>query len=74
MIGDENDYMARGIQGICSVLLAFFAMGGAYMLFHNTFLMWKFGGGAVFLGSVRLCYRCARYAITGRGNINRDDF
>jgi len=36
--------------------------------------MLKFGGFAVLIGSARLCWRCARYAITGQGNVNRDDF
>jgi len=71
---DEEDYTARWIQGICAIFLAAFAIGGAYMLFNSTFLMLKFGGGAVFVGSVRLCWRCLHYAATGKGNINRDDF
>ncbi len=44
------------------------------MFWNSTFLMFKFGGGAVFVGCVRVCWRCARYAVTGQGNINRDNF
>jgi hypothetical protein len=71
---DETDIFGRWLQAICAVFLAFLAIGGAYMFWNSTFLMFKFGGGAVFVGCVRVCWRCARYAVTGQGNINRDNF
>jgi hypothetical protein len=71
---DEEDYAGRWIQGICAIFLAILAVGGGYMVLYSTFLMLKFGGFAVFAGCARLCWRCARYAITGRGNVNRESF
>ncbi len=69
---DEEDYAGRWIQGICAIFLALFAIVGGDMVLRSTFFMFKFGGIVVFCGSARLCWRCARYAITGQGNVNQD--
>ena len=71
---DETDYASHWIQGICAIFLALFAFGGVYMVLNSSFLMFRFGGLAVFLGSLRLCWRCFRYAVTGKNNVNRDDY
>jgi hypothetical protein len=71
---DEQDYSGRWLQGICAVFLGIGAVGGIYMVTHATFLMLMFGGIAATLGCIRVGWRCAYYAITGRRNINRDGF
>jgi hypothetical protein len=72
---DEVDYLGRWIQGFCAIFLALFALADAYMLWHTSFVFFYFlaGIGALF-GSVRLCWRCFWYAVTGKNNVNRDDF
>lgn len=74
MLWGEDDILGRWIQGIAALFLAVFTVGGVYMLIHATFFMLYFAGVPVLYGAVRLCYRCARYALTGRGNVNRDAF
>jgi hypothetical protein len=71
---DEHDHTARWIQGICGVFLAFFAIVAGYFVYSSLILMVMLGGVVVFIGSVRLSWRCLRYAITGKGNVNRDDY
>ena len=71
---DGQDYLGRPVQGISAQLLAVCAVGGIYMVTHATFIMVIFGGAAVAFGCIRVGWRCARYAITGRNNINRDDY
>lgn len=71
---DERDYTARWVQGICAVFLALFAAAGVYLIYTSTLLMVMIGGIVVVLGAIRLCWRCAVYAVTGRKNVNRDDY
>ncbi len=71
---DEQDYFSRSVQGVWAVLLAIGAVGGIYMVLHATFIMIFFGGIAATFACIRIGWRCARYAITGRNNINRDNF
>ena len=71
---DEQDYLSRWLQGISAVVLALGAVGGLYMVTHATLTMLMFGGVAATYGCIRIGWRCARYAITGRNNINRDNF
>jgi len=71
---DETDYTARWIQGICAIFLAIFAIGAAYVIYTSPFSIFMIGFLTAFFGAVTLCYRCIRYAITGRNNINRDDY
>jgi hypothetical protein len=71
---DEQDYLGRWVQGICAVILGMAAIGGIYMATHATPIMVRCGGIAATLGCIRVSWRCAGYAITGRNNINRDDF
>ena len=71
---DEKDYTARWVQGTCAIFLALFAIVAGYFVFTSPGFMVLIGGIAVFIGSVRLCWRCLHYAITGNGNVNRDDF
>ncbi|HEY4358012.1 MAG TPA: hypothetical protein VGN16_19855 [Acidobacteriaceae bacterium] len=71
---DEQDYTARWVQGISAVFLAAFTVGGVYLMFNAFSIMLLIGGIPVCLASTRLCWRCTRYAITGRGNVNRDSY
>lgn len=71
---DERDYTARWVQGISAVFLALFAAVGIYLIYSTTVFMLIIGGGVVVLGAIRLCWRCAAYAVTGRNNVNRDGY
>jgi hypothetical protein len=71
---DEQDYTARWVQGTCAVFLALFAVADAYFVISNFGLFYAIAGFTLFVGSVRLSWRCARYAVTGRGNVNRDGY
>ena len=71
---DERDYTARWIQGICAVFLAIFAVADAYFVISNFGLLYGIAGVTLFVASVRLAWRCARYAVTGRNNVNFDQF
>ena len=74
---DEQDHFSRWVQGICGVLSLAFA---AFIFFFSSdaILRSNYHTGyyrdGLGLGALYLAYRCLRYAITGRGNINRDDF
>ncbi len=71
---DERDYIARWIQGFCAVLLALFAVADAWFVISNFGLLYGISGVVLFIASVRVSWRCARYAVTGRNNINLDGF
>jgi hypothetical protein len=71
---DEQDYLGRWVQGICALILGLGALGGIYMMTRTTITAFRLGSGAATFGCIRISWRCARYAITGRNNINRDDF
>lgn len=71
---DERDYTARWIQAICAVFLALFAAADAWFVISNFGLLYGVSGTLLFFASVRVSWRCARYAVTGRNNINRDGF
>ena len=73
---DEKDYFGRWVQGVCAVVLGAVAVGGIIfiVLAGNTLTLLRSGIVAATLGCIGVGWRCARYAITGRNNINRDDF
>ena len=71
---DEHDYTARWIQGICAIFLALFAVGAAYIVYTTPFSILMFGFLTASFGSITLCWRCTRYALTGKNNVNRDDY
>jgi hypothetical protein len=73
-VWDEQDYFSRWVQGICALILGFGAVGGIYMMTHSTITMFRLGGVAATIGCIRVSWRCACYAITGRNSINRDEF
>jgi hypothetical protein len=71
---DETDYEGRWIQAICAAFLALFTVLGGYYVLNHLGLFIIFGGVPVIIGSARLSWRCAYYAVTGRNNINRDNY
>jgi hypothetical protein len=70
----EEDTLARWIQGICAIFLAIFSIIGAYIVIAHIGLFLLLGGIPVIYGSIRLCWRCTYYALTGKGNVNRDTY
>ena len=72
---DEQDRFGRCVQGICGLLL----LGVVIVM---GWLSWPWSHSSVSsaakdslaFGALYLAYRCLRYALTGRDNINRDDF
>jgi len=70
---DENDQFGRWVQLICGVLLALLCIGAAWFSFGNDYQTNRLCDG-VALTAGYVAYRCLRYALTGRDNINRDDF
>jgi len=72
---DQQDHFSRWVQTICGLLLLGFGvfMGSlSWPVSHyDNFSAWEDG---LAFGSLYLAYRCFRYALTGRDNINRDDF
>jgi hypothetical protein len=70
----EDDTEGRWLQGVCAVLLLPFALVALYLTIHATVLMYRLGGIGLGYYSVRLCWRCAYYAATGKNNVNRDDY
>ncbi len=74
MIGDENDSFARGVQGICAIVLLPLGLLIEYYTWTRPWGSYRYGSGAGGCGFLYVGYRCAAYALTGRGNINRDDF
>jgi len=72
-VWDEQDYFSRSIQGICALIFGFGAVEGIYMMTHTTSVGSRLSTALTF-GCIYAAWRCASYAITGRNNINRDDF
>ena len=71
----QDDYFARWFQAACALPLLAFGFVCLWFLIQNPFL------GVLFIvrdglgiGAFYLAYRCLRYAVTGKRNINRDDF
>jgi hypothetical protein len=73
-MNDGEDHFARWVQGLCAVPLILFVLVELYFLFSGSiFGIWIFVQGGLGVGSIYLTYRCLKYAITGRDNINRDE-
>jgi hypothetical protein len=71
---DEDDIEGRIIQGICAVFLALFALADGWVVFVHFGFFFGVAGITLFIGSVRLCWRCFWYAVTGKNNVNRDNY
>jgi hypothetical protein len=67
MLWGADDTLGRWLQGLCAIVLFAFAA----LVFKFFLSIWT---GAAACGAAYLGYRCARYALTGKNNINRDNF
>ncbi|WP_263378556.1 hypothetical protein [Granulicella paludicola] len=72
---DENDSFGRWFQGVLALILVPIGLAAEYYDWTRlSGSSYRYGIGGIFGGALYLGYRCARYAITGRGNINRDNY
>jgi len=74
---DEEDTFGRWVQGLCAVpLLAwtYFAFDLIATGFSRGYSYRNEGVACTGVATAYFGYRCLRYAITGRDNINRDDY
>ena len=68
----KDDYLARWVHGVCAFILAVISMGLlalAFAIVRNG-LRGPLALGAGGIGASVFSFRLARYAITGRRNIN----
>jgi hypothetical protein len=74
-LNGRDDYFARWLHAICAIPLLLFIFfdfwavwtAGVYGVFFAT----RCGGGGI---AFYLTYRLLKYAVTGKDNINRDDY
>ncbi|NUQ30595.1 MAG: hypothetical protein HOQ35_19040 [Acidobacteriaceae bacterium] len=68
----KDDHLARGIHGLCAFSLAVISIGllALTVAVARNGLRAPLGLGAGGIGAAILSFLCARYAITGRNNIN----
>lgn len=75
---DETDYTARWVQGICAVPLLAWAGADSYLFCTGYWVgrssVSSTAGESSGVIAAYVAYRCLRYALTGRNNINRDDY
>ena len=79
---DEDDITARWVHLVCGVvclivaiLFGWLAIQSWQSSFYESYGSSGRGGvDAICLGALYLGIRCLWYAVTGRNNINRDDF
>ena len=72
----EDDTFGRWFQGLCAIPLLGWTFLVLYLLARGYHMGYSYGTGGTCTGagSAYLGYRCLYYAITGRDNINRDDY
>ena len=73
---DEEDTFGRWVQGLCAIPLLAWTFFILYLVAIDSPMVQSYGkgvGGSSGIVSAYIAYRCLRYAITGRNNINRDD-
>ena len=71
---DKDDHLGRWVQGICAIFLGIFGVVCGWYSLNNLVYVYLIGGLGLAVGSLRLCWRCAVYALTGTNNVNRDDY
>lgn len=78
---DENDTTARWVHLVCGVVFLLVAILFGWLAIESWQTSYGGYGGyrnggvdTIFLGSLYLAIRCLWYALTGKDNINRDDF
>jgi hypothetical protein len=73
----EDDYLSRSVQFICGLALIVFLFIDSYLIesgFGGNYGYATTAETATWVGAAYLAVRCLWYAITGKDNINRDDF
>jgi len=74
---DEDDTFGRWFQGLCAIPLFGWTCFVLYLLANGYHMSYSYGRAGEFctgVGTAYLGYRCLRYAMTGRNNVNRDDY
>ena len=75
---DEDDTSGRWVQLFCGIILFIAAFCFGYLAlsgWDNSYSSYRRGGSTgLCLGAFYLGIRCLWYAVTGRDNVNRDDF
>jgi len=73
---DEDDHFGRWVQFLCAIPLL--ALGAALEYYWWQTPSYGYYGHGVYgaggLSMLVLGIRCLWYAVTGRDNVNRDDF
>ncbi len=74
-LNGPDDSFARWVQALCAIPLLLFGAVCVYFVYTSPFWSYFYivrtGLG---IGAFYYAFRCLRYAITGKGNVNRDDF
>jgi hypothetical protein len=71
----EDDTFARVVQFLCGLALIVFIFSDFYVLQSGSWNSdYTTAGIGIGCGAAYLASRCLWYAITGKDNINRDDF
>jgi hypothetical protein len=73
-MNDQNDHFARWFQAFSAVPLLAIAAFDLHMTIFGRGISYVAGRHVRGSDASYLAYRCLYYAITGRKNINRDDF
>jgi len=76
---DEDDTSGRFVQLICGVVLLVVAFCCGYIAISGWDRSYSHsyrhtGAGGLCVGAIYLGIRCLWYAVTGKDNVNRDDF
>ena len=72
---DKDDHFTRWFQAFCALPLLARCVIGTYLSFATPpydRADAEISGSVA--GAAYLAYRCLRYAITGRNNVNRNDY
>jgi len=73
---DKDDHFSRWVQGLCAVPLVAWVIFGSWWIAESqsTWSAAETGAAGSVIAAAYLAFRCLRYALTGSGNVNRDDF
>ena len=74
---DKDDHFLRWVQGLCIIPLVLWIVFACYLLNYSDSIEDNYSQTAVVTPLVLAIYltaRCLWYAVTGRHNVNRDDY
>ena len=74
---DKDDHFARWVQGLCVIPLALWIVFDCYLLKYSDPLSEPYSQKAEYASlfiAIYLVARCLWYTVTGRHNVNRDDY